>query len=182
MRSFVKRRVSYPGRAGGIDGDHSIDRSAAVASIVLRELFIQLHLQQVNLHSMILKPNMGHFGIAAGMRATTSEVVEKTVECLLAAVPAAVSGIAFLSGGQIAETATSDLNKIRRCYPQLPWPVPVSYSRAIQQPTLHRRQGNTKNVAAAQALLIRRLELLVMARTGSYLDTMEETIAAGASY
>ena len=74
---------------------------------------------------MVLKPNMVISGKKAKQRASVEEVAEKTVRVLKACVPAAVPGIAFLSGGQSDEEATAHLdamNKIGR----LPWKLTFS--------------------------------------------------------
>lgn len=156
-----------------MDGDHDIRRSAEVTGRVLRELFNQLNLQQVHLRCMILKPNMVISGLAARVQATVTEVADATVDCLMETVPAAVPGIAFLSGGQTPGEATEHLNAIHAGYPDLPWPVTFSYSRAIQNPALERWAGKKENVAAAQELLLQRLELLMLARRGIYQPALE---------
>ena len=51
---------------------------------------------------MILKPNMVISGQDCPKQAGVEEVADATVACLLRTVPAAVPGVAFLSGGQIA--------------------------------------------------------------------------------
>ena len=62
--------------------------------------------------------------------------------CLLRAVPAAVPGIAFLSGGQSGELASARLNAMNvRFKSRLPWALAFSFARAIQQPALEIWQG-----------------------------------------
>ncbi|HEV2479464.1 MAG TPA: class I fructose-bisphosphate aldolase [Puia sp.] len=160
-----------------MDGDHDIHRSAEVTKHVLRELFNQLNLQQVHLRCVILKPNMVISGLGAPVQATVTEVADTTVDCLMETVPAAVPGIAFLSGGQTPEEATEHLNAIHANYPDLPWPVTFSYSRAIQNPAMERWGGKKENVAAAQELLLQRLELLMLARRGIYQTSLEAKAA-----
>jgi fructose-bisphosphate aldolase class I len=156
-----------------MEGSHDIHRSAEVTKHVLRELFNQLSLQQVHLRCMILKPNMVISGLSAPVQATVTEVSDATIDCLMETVPAAVPGIAFLSGGQNPEEATEHLNAIHADYPDLPWTVTFSYSRAIQMPAMRRWAGKKENVAAAQELLLQRLELLMMARRGIYQPGLE---------
>jgi len=160
-----------------MDGKHDIHRSAEVTKHVLRELFNQLNLQQVHLRCMILKPNMVISGFEAPVQATVTEVADTTVDCLMETVPAAVGGIAFLSGGQTPEEATEHLNAIHAEYPELPWPVTFSYSRAIQNPAMERWAGKKENVAAAQELILQRLELLMLARRGVYQTSFEAKAA-----
>ena len=160
-----------------MDGTHDIHRSAEVTKHVLRELFNQLSLQQVHLRCLILKPNMVISGLNSPLQATATEVADATVDCLMETVPAAVPGIAFLSGGQTPEEATEHLNAVHSNYPDLPWPVTFSYSRAIQTPAMHRWAGKKENVRAAQELLLQRLELLNLARRGIYQVGLEAKTA-----
>lgn len=156
-----------------MDGDHSIERSVEVTKAVLHELFRQLSLQQVHLRCMILKPNMVLSGLAATVQASAAEVADATIDCLMETVPAAVAGIAFLSGGQSPELATEHLNAIHSLYEDLPWPVTFSYSRAIQQPAMQVWMGKEENVPAAQRKLLERLGLLTLARRGLYQTRLE---------
>ena len=161
-----------------MDGDHDIQRCAEVTKHVQRELFNQLNLQQVHLRCIILKPNMVISGLNASVQASVDEVADATIDCLMETVPAAVPGIAFLSGGQSPEEATVHLNAIHANYPDLPWPVTFSYSRAIQNPALECWGGKAANVAAAQELLLQRMELLMMARRGIYTPALEAKAAS----
>ena len=63
-------------------------------------------------------------------QAGVDEVAERTIRCLKRTVPAAVPGIAFLSGGQSAVSATEHLNAMKKLGPQ-PWEVTFSYARAL---------------------------------------------------
>ena len=156
-----------------MNGIHDIHRCAEVTKHVLRELFIQLNLQQVHLRCLILKPNMVLSGLDSPVQASATETADATVDCLMETVPAAVAGVAFLSGGQTPEIATEHLNAIHANYPDLPWPVTFSFSRAIQEPALHLWAGKKENVKAAQELLLQRLELLMLARRGVYQSALE---------
>ena len=84
-----------------MDGDHDIDRCVRVTEWVLKETFQQLYYQRVALEGMVLKPNMAIAGKKNGKRASASRKWPKrpSSSCK-ACVPAAVPGIAFLSGGQ----------------------------------------------------------------------------------
>jgi len=82
------------------------------------------------------------------------EVADATVRCLLRAVPAAVPGIAFLSGGQPYELASARLNDMHlRFKTRMPWALTFSFSRAIQQPALEIWHGEEAHVLAAQEAL-----------------------------
>ena len=119
-----------------MDGEHTLERCCEVTEEVLRTVFKQLYTQRVALEGMILKPNIVLSGLACPTQAGVDEVVESTVRCLLRSVPAAVPGIAFLSGGQSGELASVRLNAMNtRFKSRLPWALSFSFARAIQQPS-----------------------------------------------
>jgi len=104
------------------------------------------------------------------------EVADATVKCLLRTVPAAVPGIAFLSGGQPAELASARLNAMNaRFKARLPWALTYSFARAIQQPALEIWKGDEANVSAAQQALLHRARCNGAARRGEYTAAMERT-------
>jgi len=118
-----------------MDGEHTLERCREVTEEVLRTVFNQLYTQRVALEGMILKPNMVVPGLTCPKQETVDEVADATVGCLLRAVPAAVPGIAFLSGGQSGELASARLNAMNaRFKSRLPWALAFSFARAIQQP------------------------------------------------
>src|ERR1700690_4231849 len=132
-----------------MDGDHDIDRCAMVTEWLLNTVFEQLFYQRVPLEGMVLKPNMVVPGKKSPKQASVDEVAEKTLRVLKACVPAAVPGIAFLSGGQTDQEATAHLNAINKMGP-LPWRVTFSYGRALQAAPQRAWSGKSENVAAAQ--------------------------------
>ena len=159
-----------------MDGEHSLQRCFDVTEIALRAVFTQLYTQRVELQAMILKPNMVVPGSTCPSQAEVEEVADFTVKCLQRAVPAAVPGIAFLSGGQASELATARLNAMNVRYKsQLPWALAFSFARAIQQPALEIWQGQEANVLAAQQALNHRAQCNRAARRGEYTAAMERT-------
>ena len=157
-----------------MDGDHTLARCAETTGYVLRTVFDQLYAQRVTLEGMILKPNMVVPGLACSAQATVDEVADATVKCLLRAVPAAVPGIAFLSGGQPGELASARLNAMNvRFRSRLPWALAFSFARAIQQPALEIWRGEEANVPAAQQALFHRADCNRAARRGEYAAAME---------
>ena len=123
-----------------------------------------------------LKPNMVLPGLTCPKQETVDEVADATVRCLLRTVPAAVPGIAFLSGGQSGELASARLNAMNlRFKSRLPWALAFSFSRAIQQPALEIWHGEDANVMAAQKALYHRAKCNRAARRGEYNATMERT-------
>lgn len=157
-----------------MDGAHTLERCREVTEEVLRTVFNQLNCQRVMLEGMILKPNMVLPGLICPHQETVDEVADATVQGLLRNVPAAVPGIAFLSGGQSAELASARLNAMNvRFKSRLPWVLTFSFSRAIQQPALEIWQGQEANVVAAQKALLHRAKCNHAARRGEYSAAME---------
>ncbi len=157
-----------------MDGAHTLERCREVTEEVLRTVFDQLCTQRVMLEGMLLKPNMVLPGLACPKQETVDEVAEATVNCFLRTVPAAVAGVAFLSGGQAAELASARLNAMNAGFKsRLPWALAFSYSRAIQQPALDIWQGKEAQVPAAQQALLHRARCNRAARRGEYSAAME---------
>ncbi len=159
-----------------MDGEHTLERCLKVTEEALRNVFIQLNCQRVMLEGIILKPNMVLPGLTCPQQASVDGVANATVQCLLRTVPAAVPGIAFLSGGQSAELASARLNAMNvRFKSKLPWALAFSFARAIQQPALELWRGEQANVPAAQKALIHRARCNQAARRGEYTAAMETT-------
>jgi fructose-bisphosphate aldolase class I len=159
-----------------MDGDHDIDRCYEVTSRVLNKTFRELQAQRVALEGMILKPNMAISGKKCSKQASVEEVAEKTVRLLKACVPAAVPGIAFLSGGQSDEEATAHLNAMHRLG-TLPWPLTFSYGRALQAAPQKAWAGKAENVAAGQRAFAHRARMNALARTGEWETSLEKKVA-----
>jgi fructose-bisphosphate aldolase, class I len=158
-----------------MDGEHTLERCREVTEEVLRTVFNQLSTQRVALEGMILKPNMVVPGLACPKQETVDEVADTTVWCLLRAVPAAVPGIAFLSGGQSGELASARLNAMNAGFKsRLPWALAFSFARAIQQPALEIWRGEEAHVPAAQKALLHRARCNQAARRGQYDAAMEK--------
>jgi fructose-bisphosphate aldolase class I len=159
-----------------MDGDHDIDRCAEVTDFVLKEQFQELYYQRVALEGIVLKPNMVVPGKKSAKKASVEEVAEKTVKVLKACVPAAVPGIAFLSGGQSDEEATAHLDAINRLGP-LPWNVTFSYGRALQAAPQKAWSGKAENVAAAQRAFLHRAMMNGLATRGQWKQDLEKKAA-----
>jgi fructose-bisphosphate aldolase, class I len=156
-----------------LDGSHTIERSQEVTEQTLKITFSELFEQRVYLEGMILKPSMVVPGKDNPKQASVEEVAERTIRCLKRTVPAAVPGIAFLSGGQSAEKATEHLNAMNKMGP-LPWEVSFSYARALQDPALKAWKGEAANVATAQQIFYHRAKCNSAARSGNYNKQMEQ--------
>ena len=155
-----------------LDGSHTIERCQEVTEHTLKVTFTALFLHRVYLEGMILKPSMVVSGKDCPQQAGVEEVAERTIRCLKRTVPAAVPGIAFLSGGQTAERATEHLNAMNAMGPH-PWEVSFSYARALQDPALKAWKGAPGNIAAAQKIFYHRAKCNSAARSGKYTKQME---------
>ena len=161
-----------------MDGQHTLERCCEVTEEVLKTVFSQLYIQGVTLEGMILKPNMVLPGSTCSKQEAVDEVADATERCLLRSVPAAVPGIAFLSGGQSAELASARLNAMNvRFKSRMPWALAFSFARAIQQPALEIWRGQEAHVLAAQQALYHRASCNRAARRGEYSAAMEKSSA-----
>jgi len=159
-----------------MDGGHDIDRCAEVTTWVLKETFQELFYNRVALEGMVLKPNMTVPGKKSPKRASVAEVADKTLRVLKECVPAAVPGIAFLSGGQSDEDATAHLDAINKSG-SLPWRVTFSYGRALQAAPQKAWSGRSENVAAAQRAFGHRAMMNGLASLGQWKADLERKAA-----
>jgi len=156
-----------------MDGAHDIDRCATVTEFVLKTVFQELYEQRVVLEGMVLKPNMVIAGRKSPRQASVEEVAEKTLTILKRCVPAAVPGIAFLSGGQSDEEATAHLNAMNRVG-GTPWRLTFSYGRALQAAPQKAWSGKPENVGAAQRAFAHRARMNGLAAAGQWRRELEE--------
>ena len=158
-------------------GRHALERCRDVTGEVLTALFDELRTQGVALEGLILQPNMILPGLDSLRQASAEQVATATLECLMHSVPADVAGIAFLSGGQSAELASTRLNAMsvlaRNVAHRVPWPLVFSFARAIQQPALEAWHGEDANRQDAQEALHHRALCNRAALRGEYDRSME---------
>jgi len=160
-----------------MDGNHTLEQCRAATEEVLHTVFEQLYRQGVMLEGMVLKPNMVLPGLACEQQEAVDVVAEVTVHTLRRVVPAAVPGIAFLSGGQSGELASARLNQMnvlaKTLSHPLPWKLAFSFARAIQMPALTIWHGSASCKAAAQWALHHRARCNLAALHGEYAASME---------
>lgn len=161
----------------GEPGDHSIARCEDVTGETLEMVFSELRLAGVDLSGILLKPNMVLPGIWSPRKADIAEVARRTLDVLLAFVPATVPGIAFLSGGQSDEESTAHLNAMTQVK-NLPWRLTFSYGRALQNAALMTWAGRPENVPAAQAAFNHRAYMNALASKGEWRGELELDKAA----
>ncbi len=165
---IVEPEVLMDGPVAG----HDIDRCYEVSGLVLRTVFNELYDARIKLEGIVLKPSMVIAGRNA-KQATPEEVAEKTLRCLKSTVPAAVPGIAFLSGGQSDEQATHHLS-LMSAVPGLPWRLTFSYGRALQAAVLKAWGGKPEAAAAAQRAFAHRARMNGLAALGRWSRDLEK--------
>src|SRR5215207_1089980 len=152
---------------------HDIDRCATVTEWVLNTVFDELFIARVRLEAIVLKPNMVIAGKNARQQAAPEEVAEKTLRVLKRTVPAAVPGIAFLSGGQSDEQATHHLS-LMNARGELPWNLTFSCGRALQAAALKAWSGRSENFAAGQRAFAHRARMNGLATLGKWSRDLEK--------
>ena len=156
-----------------MDGSHNIDESYQLTTETLYNVFYELVSQGVELEGIVLKPNMVLSGYDCSEQASVEQVAEMTVDCFLNTVPAAVPGIAFLSGGQSDELATAHLNVMNQIK-GTPWNLTFSYGRALQAPALKAWSGKDENISSAQDAFMKRAKFNSLATKGEFTADMEK--------
>ena len=156
-----------------MDGDHDIETCERATRWTLQTVFAELAEQRVALEGMVLKPSMVIAGADSPRPASVEEVAQRTVATLKACVPAAVPGIAFLSGGQSDEAATAHLNAMNQLGP-LPWKLTFSYGRALQHAPQTTWAGRPENVTAAQRAFAHRARMNGLASLGKWEGALEK--------
>lgn len=158
-----------------MEGSHSLKRCCEVTEKIIRAVFNEFYDQRVMIEGLLLKPNMILPGLDCPTQEPVNEVADATVMCLMRVVPAAVPGIAFLSGGQSGELASARLNAMNvRFQSHVPWALSFSFARAIQQPAMEIWGGEEGNIKAAQKALLHRANCNHAARRGEYSSAMEK--------
>jgi fructose-bisphosphate aldolase class I len=160
----------------GAPATHDADACYAATEKVLRAVFEELKIANVNLRGIVLKPSMVIAGKNSPKQISAKQVAEKTVQLLKAVVPAEVPGIAFLSGGQSDQQATEHLSLMNQLG-KLPWHLTFSYGRALQAPAIKAWAGKAENVPAAQKAFLHRVRMNSLAATGRWAPDLEKQAA-----
>jgi fructose-bisphosphate aldolase class I len=159
-----------------MDGDHTIERCFEATEATLHTVFAALRHQRVVPEAMLLKASMVLAGRGCSRQAGVDEVSAATLRCLRRAVPAAVPGIVFLSGGQTDVLATAHLNAMNATGGPHPWALSFSYGRALQDQAMKIWQGKPALAAAAQRALHHRARCNGAARDGRYTPALERAL------
>jgi len=148
-----------------LKGKHSRKRARDVLRETLEVMMAAVEDHAVDTSALLVKSSMVLSGSESGRMDMPEEVAEDTLAALMAAVPAKVPGIVFLSGGQSPDQATRNLSAITQDAERkrAPWPLSFSYARALQEEALTAWQGKKENVPAAREAFVRRLETVAEA-------------------
>jgi fructose-bisphosphate aldolase, class I len=157
-------------------GTHTLAQCETVTSLVLLQVVTALQDFGVDFEAVVLKPSMTLPGLDCGQRAAPAEVAEASL-ATLGSMPAALAGVAFLSGGQRPEQATENLAALQRI-PHL-WPLTFSFGRALVDPALAAWRGDPAAAGAGQRALLRRVEMNVAALERRYTPELELEPAGG---
>ncbi|KAK5929547.1 hypothetical protein CgunFtcFv8_010771 [Champsocephalus gunnari] len=150
------------------DGDHDLKRSQYITEKVLTAVYKAMSDHHVYLEGTLLKPNMVTSGHSCSTKYGPEEVAMATVTALRRTVPPAVTGVAFLSGGQSEEEATVHLNAINNCPLAKPWILSFSFGRALQASALRAWRGHKENEKGATEQFIKKAEANSLASQGKY--------------
>jgi fructose-bisphosphate aldolase class I len=153
-----------------MEGGHSLSQCEAVTSLVLLQVSSELQDYGVEFDGIVLKPNMVLPGSESAQCAPADDVAAASAASL-GAVPAALAGVAFLSGGQGPARATANLAALQRI-PRI-WPFTFSFGRALVEPSLAAWRGQPDRVPAGQRALARRVAMNVAALHGRYTPELE---------
>ena len=160
-----------------MDGVHTIERSEEVIGSVLRAIFRELRTHGIHLEALVLTSNMVVPGTMCSRRSTPEEVAAATIRCLRRHVPAAVPGVAFVSGDQDPFEATVHLNAIAQLPGPKPWALTYSFGRALQDEALTAWGGWPDRVVDGQRAFLHRGSLVAAAAIGRYSPAMEDQAA-----
>ena len=153
-------------------GEHDIKRHFEVSEWFLHRTFEALYEHGVMLEGIVLKTNMVLSGSKCPTQADVGTVAAESIKCMRRAVPAAVPGIAFLSGGQTDMDSTIHLNALNMLEPQ-PWRLSFSYGRAIGRPPMKAWDGKIGG-SAGQTALLHRAKMNSLATSGKWTAELEE--------
>ena len=147
------------------DGARSPQHGETVASMVLLEVMNSLGDYDVDFRGVVLRPGMVLPGGGAVTCPPPAEVAGATLGTLYA-LPTALAGVAFSSGGQHPECATGNLAAMQHALRL--WPLTFAFGRALGAPALAAWRGQPGRVRAGQHALAHRVSMNVAAVEGRY--------------
>ena len=160
-----------------MDGDHDIEKCFQVTTNVLNECYNELALHKVNLRGTVLKPNMILPGIECRNKVSSTEIAQKTIQCLKKNVPDSVPGIAFLSGGQSEIESSRNLNEINKIN-NTSFVFTFSYGRGLQASALKAFGQNKKDIKNIQNQFNHRAKMNGLSSSGKWSEDLEDQSVA----
>ena len=163
-----------------MDGAHGVAASAKATKRALVRTFAAMDARGVDVRGSLLKTNMVRPGSDHASAEDAALIAAATVRVFAAALPAALPGVVFLSGGMSESAATKALNAINvdpdrdAC----PWPLTFSYGRALQHSFRVAWRGKKDHEAEAQAALLDRARRNSDASRGKYADADKDDATA----
>uniref|UniRef100_A0A667YPS5 Fructose-bisphosphate aldolase n=1 Tax=Myripristis murdjan TaxID=586833 RepID=A0A667YPS5_9TELE len=168
-RCVLKISDTNPSKLAITENANVLARYSSICQQVLAAVYKAMSDHHVYLEGTLLKPNMVTPGHSCPTKYSPEEVAMATVTALRRTVPPAVTGVAFLSGGQSEEEASIHLNAINNCPLVKPWILTFSYGRALQASALRTWRGHKENENAATEQFIKRAEVNSLACQGKYI-------------
>ena len=156
-----------------MDGSHDIDKCYQVTTDVLNECFNELENHNVDLRGTVLKPNMIIPGTDSSKKVNAEEIAKKTLDCLKKNVPAEVTGIAFLSGGQSEIEASKNLNEINKIN-DTNFLITFSYGRGLQASALKAFGKDQNNQNDIQKAFNHRAKMNGLSSKGEWSENLEK--------
>ncbi len=160
-----------------MDGPHDIDKCYQVTTDVLNECYNELESHKVNLKGTVLKPNMIIPGSDSTNKSSAEEIAKKTLDCLKKNVPSAVTGIAFLSGGQSEIEASKNLNEINKIN-DTNFLITFSYGRGLQASALKAFGKDQNNKNSIQKAFNHRAKMNGLSSKGEWSENLEKEALA----
>jgi len=156
-----------------MDGNHAAEECFNKTSEVIKKCYDELIKHKVDLAGTILKPNMILPGSSSKTKISSEDIAEMTIKCLKGSVPSEVPGIAFLSGGQSEEEATTNLNSIN-LKNDTNFVMTYSYGRALQQSALKFWSKDIDNTKGTQDVFDHRAKMCSLASQGKWSENIEK--------
>lgn len=132
-------------------GAHDLVACAKATRLAIATLFDELQTADVDLTSVLLKPNFVTPGLDC-QSVSPRTVATETFGVLSDTVPDTVPGIAFLSGGHPTDDACAFLRELN-AIEGAPWSMTFSFGRALVSDALATWAGSPANVTRAQQSL-----------------------------
>jgi len=155
------------------DGPHTAGQAEDHLVETLALLSDALESSGLDLKGLIIGTTLSATGLQNPLRAEPNEVAQRSLRALSSSLPETLGGVSILSGQDVPEKVTANLNALSRLEP-FPWPITFSFSRAFHIPALSVWCGMDENAGNAQSVFLSRLSLTESADAAGYSGSMED--------